>query len=114
MTRPAIGRREFLQSLGAAAMLSAGCGSPPPAADNSGPPQPNIILIMADDMGFSDIGCYGGEISTPNLDRLAEQGLRFTHFYNTHLQYVQLQPMAIPTNQGSFPILASNDKMIWV
>ena len=64
-------------------MFSAGCGSPPPGADNSGPRQPNIVLIMADDMGFSDIGCYGGEISTPNLDRLAEQGIRFTQFYNT-------------------------------
>ena len=45
--------------------------------------RPNIILIMADDMGFSDIGCYGGEIQTPNLDRLAEHGLRYTQFYNT-------------------------------
>ncbi len=45
--------------------------------------RPNIVLIMADDMGFSDIGCYGGEINTPNLDRLAERGLRFTQFYNT-------------------------------
>ena len=44
--------------------------------------QPNIVLIMADDMGFSDLGCYGSEISTPNLDRLAAGGLRFTHFYN--------------------------------
>ena len=44
---------------------------------------PNIILIMADDMGFSDIGCYGGEIATPNIDRLAAGGLRFTQFYNT-------------------------------
>ncbi len=44
--------------------------------------QPNIILIMADDMGFSDIGSYGGEISTPNLDRLASDGIRFTQFYN--------------------------------
>ncbi|MBN2316094.1 MAG: arylsulfatase [Sedimentisphaerales bacterium] len=44
--------------------------------------QPNIILIMADDMGFSDIGCYGGEVHTPNLDRLAAGGLRFTQFYN--------------------------------
>ncbi len=44
--------------------------------------RPNIILIMADDMGFSDIGCYGGEIQTPNLDRLAKEGLRFTQFYN--------------------------------
>jgi len=44
--------------------------------------RPNIVLIMADDMGFSDAGCYGGEIRTPNLDRLAANGLRFTQFYN--------------------------------
>jgi len=44
---------------------------------------PNIIVIMSDDMGYSDIGCYGSEISTPNLDRLAAGGLRYTHFYNT-------------------------------
>ena len=46
-------------------------------------PRPNILLIVADDMGFSDLGCYGGEIQTPNLDRLAANGLRFTQFYNT-------------------------------
>ena len=40
--------------------------------------RPNIVVIMSDDMGFSDIGCYGGEIQTPNLDSLAQQGLRFT------------------------------------
>src|SRR6056300_279838 len=45
--------------------------------------RPNIILIMADDMGYSDIGCYGGVINTPVLDGLAENGLRFTQFYNT-------------------------------
>ncbi|PHN05879.1 arylsulfatase [Flavilitoribacter nigricans] len=45
--------------------------------------RPNIIVIMADDLGFSDLGCYGGEINTPNLDRLAGNGLRFTSFYNT-------------------------------
>ncbi|QNN22357.1 arylsulfatase [Planctomycetales bacterium ZRK34] len=45
--------------------------------------RPNIVLIMVDDMGFSDIGCYGSEISTPNLDRLASGGLRFRQFYNT-------------------------------
>lgn len=45
--------------------------------------RPNILLIMSDDMGFSDLGCYGGEIATPNLDRLAGNGLRFTQFYNT-------------------------------
>ena len=44
---------------------------------------PNIVLILADDMGYSDLGCYGGEIRTPNLDRLADNGLRFTQFYNT-------------------------------
>src|SRR5438045_2432935 len=43
---------------------------------------PNIVLIMSDDMGFSDLGCYGGEINTPNLDRLATGGVRFTQFYN--------------------------------
>ncbi|MHC4167846.1 MAG: arylsulfatase, partial [Planctomycetota bacterium] len=45
--------------------------------------RPNIILIMADDLGFADLGCYGSEIATPNLDTLAANGLRFTQFYNT-------------------------------
>jgi len=45
--------------------------------------KPNILLIVADDLGFSDIGCYGGEIRTPNLDRLGYDGLRFTQFYST-------------------------------
>ena len=45
--------------------------------------KPNIIIIMADDLGFSDLGCYGSEIRTPNLDALAKEGLRFTQFYNT-------------------------------
>ncbi|WP_254508245.1 arylsulfatase [Anatilimnocola floriformis] len=44
--------------------------------------RPNVVIIMSDDMGFSDIGCYGGEIQTPNLDGLAAGGLRFTQFYN--------------------------------
>ena len=44
--------------------------------------KPNIVLIMDDDMGFSDIGCYGGEINTPNIDQMAEGGLRFTLFHN--------------------------------
>src|SRR5438309_3585605 len=45
--------------------------------------RPNIILIMADDMGFSDIGCFGSEIATPNLDKLAAGGMRLTSFYST-------------------------------
>ena len=46
-------------------------------------PTTNILLILADDMGFSDLGCYGGEIATPHLDGLASEGLRFSQFYNT-------------------------------
>ena len=45
-------------------------------------PRPNIVLILADDLGYSDISCYGGEIRTPHLDRLAAGGLRYTQFYN--------------------------------
>ena len=45
-------------------------------------PRPNIIIIMADDVGYSDLGCMGSEIATPNLDKLASAGLRFTQFYN--------------------------------
>ncbi len=46
-------------------------------------PHPNVLLILADDLGFSDVGCYGGEIATPTLDALASDGLRYTQFYNT-------------------------------
>jgi arylsulfatase len=53
-----------------------------PAASASAA-RPNIVVILADDMGYSDIGCYGGEINTPNLNQLANEGLRFTQFYNT-------------------------------
>ncbi|MDZ8117025.1 arylsulfatase [Pontiella agarivorans] len=60
-----------------AALSAVGIQLTVPAAN-----QPNIILIMADDMGYSDIGCYGGEIDTPNIDRLAAEGMRFRQFYN--------------------------------
>lgn len=53
------------------------------SVQNKGPQKPNVIVILADDMGFSDIGCFGSEIKTPNIDRLASNGLRFTQFYNT-------------------------------
>src|SRR6188472_808414 len=53
------------------------------AADSPATKRPNIIVILTDDMGFSDLGCYGGEIQTPNLDALASNGVRFTQFYNT-------------------------------
>lgn len=50
-------------------------------------PLPNILLISADDLGWSDIGCYGSEVQTPNLDELARQGVRFTQFHNTSKSY---------------------------
>ncbi|MDP1797991.1 MAG: sulfatase-like hydrolase/transferase [Planctomycetaceae bacterium] len=50
---------------------------------NAAPTKPNVLIILADDLGYSDLGCYGGEIQTPQLDRLAANGLRFTQFYNT-------------------------------
>ncbi len=52
------------------------------AAAPAHPSKPNIVLILADDLGWSDLGCYGGEIPTPNIDALANGGLRFTQFYN--------------------------------
>jgi arylsulfatase len=54
-----------------------------PANAQSQARKPNILLILADDLGYSDIGCYGGEVQTPNLDSLAAHGLRYTQFYNT-------------------------------
>ncbi len=61
------------------AVVITSCQKEDPVRDD----RPNIILILADDMGYSDVGCYGGEISTPNLDMMAENGIRFTQFYNT-------------------------------
>src|SRR5262245_12547842 len=64
-----------------ALLIVVACGDASAAADPA--KRPNIVVILSDDMGFSDLGCYGGEISTPNLDALAAGGLRFTQFYNT-------------------------------
>src|SRR5436190_22642712 len=62
-------------------LLLLGCAGAPSAETR--PRRPNVLVSLADDLGFSDIGCYGGEISTPTLDGLAAGGLRFTQFYNT-------------------------------
>jgi arylsulfatase len=69
-------RRQFLSTAAAAPFIMRAAKARPTR-------RPNIILIMADDMGFSDIGSYGSEIATPNLDRLAKGGIRFTQFCNT-------------------------------
>ena len=65
----------------AAALLGAASSRPAHAAIDAS--KPNILVIVVDDMGFCDAGCYGGEIQTPNLDKLAQEGVRFTQFYNT-------------------------------
>jgi arylsulfatase len=64
-------------------ITSANCSVESQAKGN--PAKPNIIVVMADDMGFSDLGCYGGEIKTPMIDRLAVEGVRFSQFYNCAL-----------------------------
>lgn len=60
----------------------------PAVACSTAEEPPNVVIIMADDMGYSDIGCFGGEIQTPNLNRLAEGGLRFTSFYSENMCWV--------------------------
>ena len=70
-------RRDFLKAMCATAATA------PAFASTAGASRPNIVILFADDMGYSDIGCFGGEIETPNLDRLADNGVRLTQFYNT-------------------------------
>ncbi len=86
MTRISMERRDFLKtiSLGAAAVVMPNClTATASAADKTAAgDRPNIILIMADDMGYSDIGCFGSEIQTLNIDKLASGGVVFTQFYN--------------------------------
>lgn len=63
-----------------AAFIVVSCTNPQPTSNIQD--RPNIVVIMADDLGYSDLGCYGGEIQTPNLDALAKNGVRLTQFYN--------------------------------
>ncbi|MDR2441209.1 MAG: arylsulfatase [Planctomycetaceae bacterium] len=79
-----------------------------PAADISVLERPNILLIVADDMGFSDVGCYGGEIATPNLDALAQNGLRFTQFYNT----ARCWPTRTALMTGYYPQQVRSDPVV--
>ena len=73
--------------------------------------QPNIVFIISDDMGYSDLGCYGGEIETPVLDGLASQGLRFTNYYVNNMCWptraslmTSLYPLAaLPSGDGLHP-----------
>src|SRR5579871_1075935 len=84
--QPMADRRDFLKmsaGLAAASLLDgADCALAEPHAGHAAASRPNIILILADDLGFSDIGCFGSEIHTPNLDKLASRGMRINQFYN--------------------------------
>lgn len=71
--------------------------------------RPNIVLIMADDMGYSDLGSYGGEINTPNLDKLAENGLRYTNFYNA----ARCSPTRASLLTGLYPHQAGVAKLVY-
>lgn len=84
-----LGRRQFIKDLGlgSAALATAALGSgwaiaADKKADKKGDRRPNIVLILADDMGYSDIGCFGGEMETPAINRLAGRGLKFRNFHN--------------------------------
>jgi len=81
-------RRDFLRAaaVGSAGLVGSALLRDPVLASDGRPSpakRPNIVLVLADDMGYSDIGCFGGEIRTPNIDRLAAGGLRFTHLHNS-------------------------------
>ncbi|RDC54695.1 arylsulfatase [Pedobacter chinensis] len=80
-------RTIFYSSVGIIVLLMLGLSSFKRDASftiqKSKPERPNIVVILADDMGFSDAGCYGGEINTPNIDYLANNGIRYRQFYNT-------------------------------
>lgn len=69
--------------------------------------RPNFLIILVDDLGFSDIGCYGSEIDTPNLDRLADNGLRFSQFYNT----AKCHASRICLLTGQYYLQAGNDSL---
>jgi len=71
------------------------------------PPRPNVVFILADDLGYSDLGCYGGEIATPNLDALAKNGLRFTQCYNA----ARCWPSRAELLSGYYPQQVRRDKL---
>lgn len=79
-----VARAALLLSLFAYALVSSAQGEPatPEQATQQPASRPNLVIILADVLGYSDIGCFGGDVRTPNLDALAAGGLRFTNFYN--------------------------------
>jgi len=116
MSTASLNRRDVLKAmcLGTAGLAIPGCLNLfQQLAGKQARNRPNVILIMADDLGYSDLGCYGSEIHTPNLDRLAEGGLRFAQFYNNAKcapSRVSLLTGLYP--QGSMAVRMTNDANI--
>lgn len=81
--------------------------APVSSAATTAKPGPNVLVILADDLGFSDLGCYGSEISTPNLDQLAQRGLQYTQFYNT----ARCWPTRAALLTGFYPQQAGRDAL---
>ena len=73
----------LIASLSLVSLVQSGRAADNASSEQASGTKPNVVFILADDLGFSDLGCYGGEIATPNLDALAANGLRYTQFYNT-------------------------------
>lgn len=96
-------RREFIRnlSLGAVSLTTAGCSLFSARTQESKQKKPNFLFIIADDCTYRDIGCYGGQAYTPNIDKLASEGMRFTHSF-------QAAPMCSPTRHniytGLYPV----------
>lgn len=106
--------RAFLSNRLAALMMALTClgggVSHGIAADSLAASRPNVVLILCDDLGFSDLGCYGGEIRTPNLDGMAAEGLRFSQFYNNAVCVTTRAAMitGLYPRQGKGGLLRSN------
>jgi arylsulfatase A-like enzyme len=83
MRKLKFGLLAILVVVGSVVIISWRSNAPKPVHKQQDKKRPNIIVILSDDMGFSDLGCYGGEAETPNLNMLAKEGLRYTQFYNT-------------------------------
>ncbi|MCS3866155.1 arylsulfatase [Salinibacter ruber] len=97
-------RRKFLESAAVGSLGLVGAGASPSSLSNSdevteSADRPNIMVILADDLGFADVGCYGAEVNTPHVDRLAEEGMRFSQFYN----YPRCSPTRASLLTGQYP-----------
>lgn len=97
-------RRKFLESAAAGSVGLIGASGPSPSTfgdeqESQEADRPNILVILADDLGFADVGCYGAEVNTPHIDQLAEEGMRFSQFYN----YPRCSPTRASLLTGQYP-----------